>query len=89
MSHSRFAVHDHFDGSAHCVQCHGKCTLTGAELAYTQLLRFSLETIALLGGSPNMMLSGAISDAGVPYEVFWKRAQDSVADFLKLRGGTR
>ncbi len=30
-------VHDHFAGSAHCVECGGHCTLTGADMAYTAL----------------------------------------------------
>jgi hypothetical protein len=32
-------VHDHFDGSAHCVECQGFCQLTGADMAYTALVR--------------------------------------------------
>ena len=36
-------VHDHFDGSAHCLECSGRCTLAGDELAATELIRFLLE----------------------------------------------
>lgn len=32
-------IHDHFDGSAHCVECGGSCKLTGATLTLTQLVR--------------------------------------------------
>jgi hypothetical protein len=36
-------VHDHFDGSAYCVECGGDCKLTGCELAFTSAVRFTLE----------------------------------------------
>jgi hypothetical protein len=31
-------IHDHFDGSAHCVECGGECRLTGSNLAVTSLV---------------------------------------------------
>lgn len=37
-------VHDHFDGSSCCVECAGPCTLTGAEIALTRLVRYSLDS---------------------------------------------
>lgn len=36
-------VHDHFDGSAHCVECGGTCKLTGDERAVTEVVRWTLE----------------------------------------------
>jgi hypothetical protein len=36
-------VHDHFDGSAHCVDCDGPCELSGDELHVTRLVRYVLE----------------------------------------------
>jgi hypothetical protein len=37
------AVHDHFEGSAHCVECEGPCALTGVERALTEMVRWRLE----------------------------------------------
>jgi hypothetical protein len=36
-------VHDHFDGSSHCIECKGECELTGADMAYTALVRALFE----------------------------------------------
>lgn len=36
-------VHDHFDGSANCVECHGPCRLSGEACELTRLLRWILE----------------------------------------------
>lgn len=36
-------IHDHFDGTAHCVQCQGPCRLTGDDLAVTRLVRWTVE----------------------------------------------
>lgn len=37
------AIHDHFDGSAHCVECGGPCRLTGGDLDLTMLVRYLFE----------------------------------------------
>ena len=42
-------IHDHFDGSAHCVECKGPCKLTGDERAVTEFIRFTLERFSLNG----------------------------------------
>ena len=39
-------IHDHFYGSANCVECHGICRLEGDELQATRLIRFVLEFFA-------------------------------------------
>jgi hypothetical protein len=39
-------VHDHFDGSAHCVECEGPCKLAGDALELTRMVRFVLEFFA-------------------------------------------
>lgn len=36
-------IHDHFSGSANCVQCKGWCKLTGDELQVTRFIRAALE----------------------------------------------
>lgn len=40
-------VHDHFDGSAHCVECGGDCMLKGSDMLATQLVRQVCEQAAL------------------------------------------
>lgn len=42
-------VHDHFDGSAHCVECKGSCQLSGDALNVTRLVRSTIEREALDG----------------------------------------
>jgi hypothetical protein len=37
-------AHDHFDGSAHCIECGGDCKLSGCELAFTCAVRYVLES---------------------------------------------
>jgi len=44
-------IHDHFDGSAHCVQCGGECQLRGGERIATELIRWMCEAAALRGES--------------------------------------
>lgn len=41
---TKAVCHDHFDGSAHCVQCGGECRLTGNDMAYTALVRALCES---------------------------------------------
>ena len=38
-------VHDHFDGSAHCIECAGSCLLVGDDRAITDLVRWTLEFV--------------------------------------------
>lgn len=40
-------IHDHFDGSLHCIECKGPCQLTGSSLAITGLVRNVCEYFAL------------------------------------------
>jgi len=42
-------IHDHFNGSAHCVECGGFCALTGEARAVTEFIRFTLERMAHQG----------------------------------------
>jgi len=36
-------IHDHFDGSGHCVGCNGPCRLVGDDRAVTDLVRWVME----------------------------------------------
>ena len=42
-------IHDHFDGSAHCVECKGHCQQTGFERGATEIVRWMLERFAYRG----------------------------------------
>jgi hypothetical protein len=44
-------VHDHFDGSAHCVECEARCKLAGFDLGLTQFVPWTLEALAYNGFS--------------------------------------
>ena len=65
--------HDHFDGSAHCVECGGPCKLTGTEMAYTALVRMLFESTEFAKAKWVPGLS-QLRDSGVPIEKFAERA---------------
>lgn len=46
MANGGVTIHDHFDGSAHCVQCGGWCGLSGQNLQATRLIRYLMEHFA-------------------------------------------
>lgn len=51
-------IHDHFDGSAHCIECAGPCHLpVSDERAVSEMIRFTLEyfTINHRGWLPMLM----------------------------------
>jgi hypothetical protein len=50
-SHVRnFEIHDHFDGEAHCIECRGKCVLSGDSLELTRLVRKLCEFLSYGAG---------------------------------------
>jgi hypothetical protein len=55
-------VHDHFDGSAHCVECGGECQLAGHELFTTQLIRSLCESSLYQNRPLSMSLEMTIID---------------------------
>lgn len=36
-------IHDHFGGTAHCIECEGPCVLSGDDRAASALVRYTLE----------------------------------------------
>lgn len=68
-------VHDHFEGSAHCVECGGDCKLTGTEMAYTALMRWLFDGEAN-GSIMSHNALGQIARSGVDIEKFRTRARD-------------
>lgn len=62
--------HDHFEGSAHCIDCGGTCRLEGLALAYTALVRSLFESCEHI---PYRALA-QLRTAGVRVDEFLKRA---------------
>ncbi len=73
-------VHDHFDGSAHCIECGGACKLTGCELAFTSAVRFCLEREArhpeTLCGMPETLFKDALGTDRM--QALRKRAKETM-----------
>jgi len=69
-------IHDHFEGSSHCVQCGGYCCLEGDDLAVTNLLRSLFETAEYREVPIQLNFIGreAISKLGVDFNLFARRA---------------
>lgn len=47
-------IHNHFDGSEHCVECGGPCRLTGDSLALTRMVRCRLEREVYASKEPRL-----------------------------------
>lgn len=69
--------HDHFDGASHCVECGGRCRLTGTEMAYTALVRAIFFSEALSGAWS--AASTQIGRSGVDVTRFRERAKQEAA----------
>jgi hypothetical protein len=70
-------LHDHFDGSAHCIQCGGECRLSGAELALTEMIRWQFEAIARGAAFLSYAERSTLERIGVDIEAFMQRAMRS------------
>ena len=69
------AIHDHFQGSGHCVECGGACRLLGSDRALTEIVRWIYEQWFLWGGS-NSWVEKTIREAGYDPDKFKKRAAE-------------
>ena len=74
------AVHDHFDGASHCVECEGPCHLTGAEYHLSELVRMVLISNVRTGAGLSTAEVGAMQDAGVDLKRFLVRARQSIGN---------
>lgn len=70
-------VHDHFDGTNHCIECQGPCQLEGADYYLSQVILCVIES-----DSMSIALRGLLEDAGVQVEYFIARAR---GEFLNAR----
>src|SRR5690606_11582489 len=73
--HRDVELHDHFDGSAHCVQCNGPCTLTGANLFATDIIRNIAEQWVRNVGFPDMSMTSYLERRGVNVDRLTQRAR--------------
>lgn len=78
---TRGYIHDHFDGSAHCVECGGTCQLGGAERTATELVRWLCEQRARVGHGLNMLEAATIRGAGADPDALLNRAVASERAF--------
>lgn len=69
-------IHDHFDGSAHCVQCGGECRLKGEKRLLTEMIRWSFErwVRGMDAGMPDMLQRQSLAKHGVRIEECYNRA---------------
>jgi hypothetical protein len=73
-------IHDHFDGSANCVQCNGSCKLEDVRLMATELVRWMFERWALNypGSEPDMMVMSTFEKFGLDVNGAKARALESM-----------
>lgn len=75
-------IHDHFNGSAHCVECQGQCRLTGDERAVTALIRFTLERLAYRDEGLSSFQVDALLQLGIDPGRFMLRARECCAGIM-------
>ena len=68
-------IHDHFNGSLHCVECSGPCLLTGSSLAVTEMVRNLLGYFALHPPMPALIERQLEILLAPDYETFKRRAR--------------
>lgn len=68
-------VHDHFDGSEHCLECRGPCRLRGPELVATGLARLIVESCASRRVDLNHLERAALERAGARPDMMLARAR--------------
>lgn len=69
-------VHDHFDGSFHCVECAGPCKLNGNDLLLTQLVCDTMTLWAIRGEEPWGMAKHSLAHGLEHFWELWKRAKE-------------
>lgn len=79
-------VHDHFDGSAHCVECDGECRLTDCPLAYTALVRFLFQSAAMDGRTVAYGAVAQLKRIGVNTDRLMDRAIQAANRIRRLTG---
>ena len=72
-------IHDHFDGSAHCVECEGQCRLTGDARTATELARWPCERLVMNQWTTIPELEATtLRVAGIDTRAFMNRAIQSM-----------
>lgn len=71
-------IHDHFDGSANCVECRGPCKQTGDERTITDLVRWIFEEAEMRKRTSfSVSMSDCLNKSGVDIQYFLNRARES------------
>lgn len=81
MSPTPPRVHDHYGGSARCIECGGACRLEGAERVLTDVIRFYFEGEAITrraGMAMSLSMQLALERAGVDIDRHRRRAAESI-----------
>jgi hypothetical protein len=69
-------IHDHFSGSANCLECRGFCTLVGDDLAVTKLVRFTFEQMQRTGIKWSFIEDALQSLLGPRTKQFYQRSAE-------------
>ena len=79
-------IHDHFDGSAHCVECRGFCQLRGDDRALTDLVRFTCDFFGYAhdGWMPNWVEQSLQELLGERWPNFRRRSIDGMRAMKKV-----
>lgn len=73
-------IHDHFDGSANCIECGGACKLEGDSLALTNVVRAYFEECVRTKRPVYPWMSHFLKDAGLDIAKHWARAKKAWED---------
>jgi len=81
-------IHDHFEGSANCVECGGFCQLSGEDLETTRFFRFALESILLRtdGWIPTQIKEPLLK---LTYERYLAHAIEAAREIKKMMAGRK
>lgn len=77
-------IHDHFEGSEHCVECEGNCRLTGDDLAVTTLVRYVFESAAWTHRHLGGLEAHGMECLGVEVRRFERRAKENATVVREL-----
>lgn len=79
-------IHNHFNGSAHCVECNGSCCLTGMDKHLTQYVRYTMEYLDMQHGGwlPSQIEEAFAGMYGSDWREFRKSAVESARQLKEL-----
>ena len=79
-------IHDHFDGSAHCIECRGWCQLKGDDLELTRVFRNVLESYFYRGSwLPSQIETPMAALYGERWETFKRHGLNAMELFRQKK----